>query len=133
MGNQQVSNFYVIPLANESLQYVVDRLGNVYSLKAKGHFKLKQHEHSGKSSKPQLRVKAGTKTHLVHRLVMAAKIGRMLLREEHVNHIDGNPSNNCWDNLEITTHTENVKHAVKNKLYLQGDAWYLARGLKPKN
>ena len=36
-----------------------------------------------------------------HRLVMAQKIGRCLLREEVVHHIDHNPANNHPDNLQL--------------------------------
>lgn len=33
-----------------------------------------------------------------------------------VNHIDGNPDNNSADNLEIVSHSENIKHAYENGL-----------------
>lgn len=36
-----------------------------------------------------------------HRLKMAEKLGRPLLRREHVHHRDGNPSNNDIDNLML--------------------------------
>lgn len=38
-----------------------------------------------------------------HRLVMSAHLGRPLEKSERVEHIDGNPSNNDIDNLEIVT------------------------------
>ena len=34
-----------------------------------------------------------------------------------VNHIDSNNKNNCIDNLELMTHSENAKHAHKVKKY----------------
>ena len=51
-------------------------------------------------------------TFLVHRLVAAAFCNGY--DEEHniVNHIDGNPSNNCAENLEWCTPQENVQHAI---------------------
>ena len=38
---------------------------------------------------------------MTHRLVMAQKLGRCLLREEVVHHIDHNPANNNPNNLEL--------------------------------
>ena len=47
-------------------------------------------------------------TFYLHRDVMANILGRPLLRGESVDHLDGNPSNNCRSNLRVTTHRLNV-------------------------
>lgn len=50
----------------------------------------------------------------VHRVVMSEHIGRPLLTEEHVHHIDGDPTNNKIENLEIVSNSEHRKgHAAK--------------------
>ncbi len=45
----------------------------------------------------------------VHRVVMEEKIGRKLLSTEHVHHIDGNPSNNDINNLELMSNVDHSK------------------------
>jgi len=48
---------------------------------------------------------------LEHRLVMARKLGRPLLRTETVHHIDGNRQNNAPDNLQLRQ-GKHGKHVV---------------------
>lgn len=50
----------------------------------------------------------------VHRLVAIAFIPNPLTLAT-VNHIDGNPSNNCVLNLEWTTQGDNIRHAMKRR------------------
>ena len=45
---------------------------------------------------------------LHHRIVMENHIGRLLLSNEVVHHIDGNKQNNCADNLEWVTPKEHM-------------------------
>jgi len=45
---------------------------------------------------------------------MGAKINAPVLTEEHVHHIDGDPTNNKIENLEIVSNSEHRKgHAAK--------------------
>ena len=60
--------------------------------------------------------KAGKyKRMLIHRLV-AEYFCLNKEKKEEVNHKDGNKLNNKYSNLEWVSHTENMKHAFKNKL-----------------
>jgi hypothetical protein len=57
----------------------------------------------------------GKVTVLVHRLVAQAFCDGHS-DELSVNHKDGNKLNNCFDNLEWATHSENIKHAFRTGL-----------------
>lgn len=52
---------------------------------------------------------------LIHRLVLIAYVGLDLERPQ-CNHIDGNKGNNCLDNLEWSTRSENQQHAIRTGL-----------------
>ena len=52
---------------------------------------------------------------MVHRLVAEAFLGGLHPGLD-VNHIDGDKTNNCIENLEWCTREENVRHAVHNGL-----------------
>ena len=51
-----------------------------------------------------------------HRVIVEEKIGRPLLSDEHVHHIDGNKHNNHPDNLIVMTREEHLKlHAMERR------------------
>ncbi|WP_248499860.1 NUMOD4 domain-containing protein [Staphylococcus aureus] len=76
---------------------------------------LKQKTDKGGYKRVSLYKDKQVKTCLVHRLVAAAFCERDQ-GKEIINHIDGNPGNNHYSNLEWCDHRENLIHAFKNKL-----------------
>lgn len=101
----------------ESTNYKVDENGNVLSL------------FSNKILKPKLK-KNGYQEYclyinkekvnlLAHRIVATAFIDNPD-NLETVNHIDGNKTNNCKDNLEWCSYSDNEKHAWENNLNNSG-------------
>lgn len=131
MGDQQGSSekTRLISLVNKE-GYFVDAEGFIYSQRRGKMKKLSLITHYGRSKNPYLRVKMGGKLHMAHRIILEAKIGRELNCGEFANHINGDTTDNRMVNLEVTTHRENVEHAVSNGLYCSGEDWYKARGLR---
>lgn len=57
-----------------------------------------------------------------HRVVAEQKIGRPLVKGEHVHHVDGNKQNNAPENLEVLTHAEHaVEHRSRPDLQAPGE------------
>jgi hypothetical protein len=46
----------------------------------------------------------------LHRLIASCKIGRSILPDEDVHHIDGDKLNNSYDNLEVLKRSEHRRH-----------------------
>jgi hypothetical protein len=55
-----------------------------------------------------------------HRYVMANHLGRMLLTDEHVHHVDGNKTNNSLDNLVLMTNSEHMRMHTTERYRLIG-------------
>lgn len=96
----------------EDLNYAVSTEGNVKSNRT-GKLLKQENTNRTKEDLSYKRVSfsyEGTVTrHLVHRLVASNFITNDA-NKPYVNHIDNNPSNNCVNNLEWVTHSENMLH-----------------------
>lgn len=98
--------------------YEVSNLGNVRSLNYNRTKKIKLLKPSGNTD-GYLRVKlckeGKTKMCSIHRLVAQAFLENPEVKEQ-VNHRDGVKTNNCVDNLEWCTCSENITHAYRSGL-----------------
>lgn len=96
--------------------FSVSNLGNVRSKRTNRILK----QHLNKQGRFAIATKIGGRKGLdlcfkVHRLVATAFIPNPN-NKPTVNHTDGNKINNCADNLEWATHSENIQHAWDNGL-----------------
>jgi len=78
---------------------------------------MKEYLYTGKDKRARLVIQKddGSITSKSYpRILMEQKLGRELLPEEDVHHIDGNPLNNNLNNLEIIMHGEHQReHSIK--------------------
>jgi hypothetical protein len=101
--------------------YQVSNLGRVKSLSIKIHNRVTREKilmsHLSNSGYQYVCLSNNKikKYLFVHRIVALEFIYNPKSKEQ-VNHIDGNKSNNCIENLEWLSRSENMKHAYKNGL-----------------
>lgn len=103
-----VKDMRVIPSFS---RYAADAEGNLYALNYKNGgkvVKLKPCDTGGYFQTMLLGDDGRYHTRKVHRLVCWAFYGKS---DMEINHKDGNKLNNCPDNLEYCTRSENIKHA----------------------
>lgn len=93
----------------EDTMYLVSDYGNVYSNITECI--LKQ-DISQRYNRVVLRYKGIAVTHSVHRMVANTFLPNPMNKPQ-INHIDGNRQNNCLDNLEWCTQSENQQHAYE--------------------
>lgn len=103
-------------------KYEVSNMGRVRSLNANntGQTRILRFGHSGKYPKVVLCNERGCKDFRVNRLVAITFIPNPDNLPE-VNHKNGDPGNNCADNLEWMTGEDNKLHAVNTGLTLKGE------------
>jgi hypothetical protein len=94
--------------------YEVSDLGKVRSLRRCPPKVLACYMSGSNSQRLAVKLGRGNGKYIA-RLVVEAFIGE-IPEGMQVNHIDGNPLNNCVTNLEICTRSENIKHALASGL-----------------
>jgi len=92
--------------------YQVSNLGRIKSFKQKKEKILKIQKYSNGYNFITLSFNGEQKGYLLHRLVIKSFVGDIPIGLD-VNHKDGNKDNNCLNNLEVITKSENQKHAAK--------------------
>ena len=97
-----------IPVLN--FEYSVSTLGRVYSNRFRRYLSPWTNQYG------YLEITIKGKHYLIHQLIANAHFGYVLGSGMEVNHIDGNKLNNALCNIEVTTHSENMKHAWRTGL-----------------
>lgn len=95
---------------------VVNRIGEVYGLKADGNMRLI--ENVGNNKKGYNLIRCGYKVFKRHRIIAYTYIGLDLENpKQQIDHIDGNKLNNSIHNLRVVTHQQNQWNQTKAKGY----------------
>ena len=99
--------------------YMISNLGRIKSLNYHRTGKeqiLKQNINGRGYNYVNISCKGKYKNIFIHREVAKAFLHNDKIENTDVNHIDGNKQNNCVNNLEWCTRSENILHAYKNNL-----------------
>ena len=94
------------------------RISEKYEASSDGHIRNAESGHVLKEFMHKdgyYRTQFDGKTQTVHRVIAKAFVPK-IEGKDFVNHKDGNKQNNCADNLEWVTRSENQKHAYKMNL-----------------
>ena len=94
--------------------YQVSNTGNIRRLYRNGFKSLKTSRQGNGYYHVILRICGKSKIHLVHRLVLSAF--KPIDNAKEVNHVNGNKSDNCLNNLEWCSHSRNITHAWESGL-----------------
>lgn len=105
-----------IVIDNISTSYYITEDGKCFNSNTGKYLKGQENYKNGYFSYNLTMPDGSKKRVYAHRLVAQAYIPNNDPIKDQVNHKDGNKLNNCADNLEWVSQSENQAHAVKNEL-----------------
>lgn len=109
--------------------YVINDSGEIRNVNT-GNYLKKKIERNGYIRVSLMKKSGGTTYVSLHRLLMMAFRPVENMDKLQINHIDGDKTNNSFDNLEWVTSKENIHHAINTGLtnfdYLVGEKTNLA-------
>lgn len=107
-----MKEFHVAPstmkLRKNGMKFCSQRCKKLHMSKNKTPWGFK-FENADKTSNPRKRIQINKKRVYEHRWLMEQHIGRDLLKNEHVHHINGDPKDNRIENLQIVSPNEHAK------------------------